>query len=459
MKNKMKKSIFTVAAALFLSSMAFGQFRPTDKTGINVFETQKVEIPFNGVKVNLGGSFTQGYQTLDHSNADDNNANKRLVAGVDQNLLTPIVSNFNLAAANLYINTQLADGIALNLTMYLASRHHNESWVKGGFIQFDKVPFIHLDILDNIMKFTTVKVGEFDVNYGDAHFRRSDGGNTIYNPFIENYIMDEFATEVGAEADFQYNGFLAVGAVTNGELKGDINYVAPTVGASDGVHKPAFIAKLGYDKQINQDFRVRLTGSVYYTAGSVSNTLFGGDRTGSNYFGVIDINPPSTTNAFSGRYNPGLTDKLTTAMGNLFVKYHGLEWFTTIESAKGRALKETTGERTANQFATDLVYRFGKDENFWVGARYNTLSADVAASAAVTAVAPVGAIKETTGVPAIAAYTGNINRWAVSAGWFLTKNVMTKLEYVNQDYKNFATQTIYNGANFKGFVLQAVVGF
>ena len=456
---KMKKSILTVAAALLLCGTTFGQFRATDKTGINVFEMPKTETQFNGIKVDLGGSFTQGYQTLDHSNADANGANKRLVAGVDQNLLTPIISNFNLAAANLYLNTQLADGVALNLTMYLASRHHNETWVKGGYIQFDKVPFIHLDMLDNLMKYTTVKVGEFDVNYGDAHFRRSDGGNTIYNPFIENYIMDEFSTEVGAEADFQYKGFLGVAGITDGELKGDINYVAPTPGASNGVHKPAFLAKVGYDKQLNEDLRVRLTGSVYYTAGSVANTLFGGDRTGSNYFGVIDINPPSTSNAFSGRYNPGLTDKLTTAMGNLFVKCHGLEWFTTIESAKGRALRETTGDRTASQFATDLVYRFGKDENFWVGGRYNTLSADVPPSAAVAAVAPVGATKETTGVPAIAAYTGKINRWAVSAGWFLTKNVMTKVEYVNQDYKNFAASTIYNGANFKGFVLQAVVGF
>jgi hypothetical protein len=451
----MKKSIFTVVIAILLSSMAFGQFRATDKTGINVFETPKTETEFNGVKVNLGGSFSQGYQTLNHTNADDNNANQRFVAGVDQNLLTPLVSNFTLASANLYLNTQLADGISLNLTMYLASRHHNETWVKGGYIQFDKIPFVHIDLLDNIMKYTTIKIGETDVNYGDAHYRRTDGGNAIYNPFVENYIMDEFATEVGAEADFQYKGFLAVGAITDGELKGDINYVAPVPEASNGVHKPAFIGKLGFDKQLNKDLRVRLTGSAYYTAGSIANTLFGGDRTGSHYFGVIDYAAPSTSNAFSGRYNPGFTDKLATFMGNLFVKYHGLEWFSTLESASGRARTETTGDRKATQFATDLVYRFGSDENFWLGARYNTLKAGVPASAAVAAKAsPV-----TTAVPSIAAYDGTINRFAVSAGWFMTKNVMAKVEYVNQDYKNLAAPTIYNDANFKGFVLEAVVGF
>ena len=34
-----------------------------------------------------------------------------------------------------------------------------------------------------------------EVNYGDAHFRRSDGGNTMWNPWIENNIMDEFAAK------------------------------------------------------------------------------------------------------------------------------------------------------------------------------------------------------------------------------------------------------------------------
>lgn len=469
----MKRSILTVGAALFFSSMMFAQFRPTDKTGINVFETPKVETQFDGVKVTIGGAFTQGYQTLNHSNSDISTtsgsvttwANPRFVAGVDQNKLVSLVPGFNLASANLMLKTQLADGVALNMELYLSARHHNETWVKGGFIQFDKLPFIHIDLLDNIMKYTTIKVGQMDVNYGDAHFRRSDNGNSIYNPFIENYIMDEFATEVGAEADVNYNGIVAVGGITDGKLNSNIVAGTPVVDgtgavvASNGIHKPAFLAKLGYDKQINEDLRVRLTGSVYYTAGSLGQTLFGGDRGGSNYFGVMDYVAPSTANAFSGRVNPGLSDKVTTLMGNLFVKFHGLEWFSTVESASGRAKDEITGERGATQLATDLVYRFGKDENFWVGVRYNTLNATLPATKAVAAVTtPASAL--TTAVPALAPYNVSINRLAVSAGWFVTKNVMTKLEYVNQNYDYAsAPLSILNGGNFKGFVLEAVVGF
>lgn len=431
----MRKSIMIFGAAFLLSSMSsFAQFRSGDKSGINVFETPKTDVPFDGVKVKIGGGFTQSFQTLDHSNTAD----PKMVAGVNQNELISLVPGFNLASANLALKTQLADGVALNMELYLASRHHNETWVRGGFIQFDKVPFLKSDFIDNIMKYTTLKVGQMEVNYGDAHFRRSDGGNSIYNPFVENYIIDEFATEVGAEVDVQYKGFLVVGALTNGKLKGDIVEVTPVVGATNGKHNPSIIGKVGYDNEVMENLRLRLTGSVYHTAGSVANTLFWGDRTGSHYFGVMDYAAPGTGNAWSGRYNPGLSDKVTALMGNLFVKFHGLEWFSTLESASGRAKAEITGERRMSQFATDLVYRFGNNENFWVGARYNT------ATSAVAATTP---------------YDVTIDRFSASAGWFVTKNVMAKVEYVNQDYKNFVASDIRNGGNFNGLVIEAVVGF
>jgi hypothetical protein len=462
---KMKKSIFTVAAALLVSSTMFGQFRAGDKTGINVFETPKTETTFDGVKVNFGGGFTQGYQTLEHSNQ----ATVKLVSGADQNKLTRIRSGFNLASANLAINTQLADGVALKMELNLAARHHNETWVKGGYIQMDKIPFIKLDLIDNIMKYTTLKVGQMDVNYGDSHFRRSDGGNSIYNPFIENYIMDEFATEVGVEADVNYNGFIGVISITDGLLKGNINVVDSTFDTSTtpktlisaGKNNPSLIAKLGYDKQLNEDLRVRLTGSVYYNAGAVSNTLMWGDRTGSNYFGVIDYAAPSTANAWSGRYNPAFSDKISVLMGNLFVKYKGLEWFSTIESGSGRGISETTGDRKVSQLATDLVYRFGKEENFWVGARYNTLKCEQYQATDLPAIAATNPISNGYTFNAVTKgmYDVTINRWAISAGWFLTKNVMAKVEYTNQDYSGFRYNDIRSNANFKGLVAQAVVGF
>src|SRR5690606_16241105 len=99
-------------------------------------------------------------------------------------------------------------------------RHHPEFWVKGGYIQIDKLP-----ILGQPQWFTDnfrVKIGHFQVNYGDQHFRRTDNGNALYNPFVGNYILDAFATEIGAEVYYMNNEFTAMAGLTNGLISGNI---------------------------------------------------------------------------------------------------------------------------------------------------------------------------------------------------------------------------------------------
>lgn len=110
-------------------------WRPYDKKGINVFETGKGvdSIAFDGPRVRIGAGFTQQYQNLASENSATGNQ------GV--NKLYPISPGFMTAMANLFLDVQLADGIHLNVTTYLSTRHHNEAWVKGGYIQFDKLPF------------------------------------------------------------------------------------------------------------------------------------------------------------------------------------------------------------------------------------------------------------------------------------------------------------------------------
>jgi len=463
----MKKFFMFLTAACFVSSIASAQFRATDQTGLNVFETPKTDTPFTGPEVKLGGSIAMPYIALTHSNG---------VTEQDPTLNSQALfknsPNFALSMANLDINSYLADGISLKVTLYLASKHHNETWVKGGYVQMDKIPFLHLALLDEVMKYTTIKVGQMDVNYGDAHFRRSDGGLAIYNPFMENYLMDEFATEIGAEADFNYNGIVAVAAVTNGNLNPSLAFIDTTKAAnkySNGLHNPSWIAKLGYDKQFTDNFRARLTGSVYYTAGAGSNTLFGGDRTGSNYSAVLYNLAPGTGTAFNGRVDPKLSDRVTALMGNLFLKYKPLDFmsiesFTTIEKATGKKASEELN-RNASQFATDLIFRFGKDENFYIGGRYNTLSADIAAANAITAAKlntdnAASKTAYTIGQDAVPAYALGVSRLAISGGWYVTKNMLTKIEYSNQTYSGVPNVNyILNGAEFHGISAEAVISF
>src|SRR5690606_2980202 len=179
-----------------------------------------------------------------------------------------IGNNFNLATANLDIDVALYDGINLHLRTYLSSRHHPEPYVKGGYITIDNLNFIEEGFLSDVMKNVTIKIGHMENNYGDAHFRRTDNAQALYNPFVGNYIMDAFTTEVGAEVYYRNNGWLAMLGVSNGKLNQT---------ASEMTTSPSTIAKLGYDKQVNTDLRVRLTGSVYHTAHSARTYLYSGD--------------------------------------------------------------------------------------------------------------------------------------------------------------------------------------
>jgi hypothetical protein len=233
-------------------------------------------------------------------------------------------------------------------------------------------------------------------------------------------------------------------------IKGNKDSLYAASNPDGDYHKsPSILLKAGFDKQIMKDVRVRVSGSYYGNQSSGGNTIFGGDRSGSNYQYVMELNsanPSSTTGAgtplaFSGRFNPGFNKKVNTVMLNGFLKVKGFELFGTLETASGRTAKETD-TRKMKQFAADAVYRFGKTENFFIGAKYNTVTARLANSAVIT-------------------YTDDVQveRIAGAAGWFLTRNILLKGEYVVQKYKDFPIQDYRSGGKFNGYVLEAIVGF
>lgn len=126
-------------------------WRPYDKRGINIFETSKEDtVVYDGLKMRLGAGFTQGYQKFNHSNGlPDTSPTKLYEMG----------GGFPLAQANFNIDVQLYDGVSLNLVSYMSSHHHNEFWVKGGYLQIDKVGFLKSEFFDNLWKNLTLKSG------------------------------------------------------------------------------------------------------------------------------------------------------------------------------------------------------------------------------------------------------------------------------------------------------------
>lgn len=434
-KTALLSTLMVALCVPLMGQEKISNWRPYDQTGVNVFEAPKSDSTnFEGLAVKIGGSFAQQYQGLEHSNAAEEN----IVDGKNLNALYPLTSGFNLASANLYLDVELEDGIRLTLENYMSSRHHEEFWVKGGYIQVDKLPmFNNTAWFDDYVR---VKIGHFQINYGDQQFRRSDNGNALYNPFVGNYIMDAFATEIGGEVYlFLPNDLVGMVGMTNGLIAGDI---------SSEVKKPSIYAKLAFDRQMNSDLRLRLSGSVYTNSETPRNTLYGGDRTGSRLYMalapqyVLDrgtgeyVNSSPANTATTGRFNPGFSNEITSFQFNPFVKYKGIELFGVYEMSKGRRSSEDS-EREVTQIGGELLYRFLPREQMYVGVKYNEVSGELA--------------------------TGendpSINRIEVAGGWFATKNLLLKLAYINQQYEDFSSTNLYHEGEFNGFMLEAVVGF
>ena len=400
------------------SKRDLSNYREPDQRGIDQFEAPKdTATTFDGIYVRVGGASTLQFQSLDHENSG--------------NAATPVLQdigdNFNLATANFDLDVVLYDGVRMHLRTYLSSQHHNEPYVKGGYFQIDKLEFIKPGFMEDLMNHMRIKIGHMENNYGDAHFRRTDNAMALYNPFVGNYLMDSFTTEVGAEVYYFNSGWMGMLSLTNGKLNQAVTKPETT--------SPSFIAKVGYDNNLTEDLRVRLTGSIYKTNQTASAYLYSGDRAGSRYYNVM-IGEDGTGDGFrTGRINPMLTNQLTSVMINPFLKYKGLEFFGIYEHASGKMASETD-KRDWNQYSGELIYRFGAQEKLYVGGRYNYVDGTLMGGNDVS-----------------------IDRFQLAAGWFMTKNILMKAEYVIQKYKDYPVSDIHNDGQFDGFMLEAAISF
>jgi Flp pilus assembly CpaF family ATPase len=87
--------------------------------------------------------------------------------------------------------------------------------------------------------------------------------------------------------------------------------------------------------------------------------------------------------------------------------------------------------------AVEGVYRFLPKEQAFIGARYNTTGGRLQGFAADI----------------------SIKRTSFSAGWLPSKNLMLKAELVNQKYIDYPSSHVYSGGEFKGVMIEAVIGF
>lgn len=367
------------------------------------FEKEQIDDQeFTNLKVKVGADFALQLQALDHE------------APVE---LIDLKNNFNLPTANLNITADLAPGIQLYINNYMSSRHHNEAWVEGGYLTIDKMPF--LPAADNVMKFLTIKAGVMMPNYGDAHFYRSNNGDVIDNPFVGNWIMDAYTTNPGLEVMYRSNGFLALLGTNNGRM----NYGRGNDLGEDLV----FNWKLAYDTDVTEDLRLRASLSGYHVGeGHSGSTLWDGDRAGARYYNVMQTAEAEGDNFRSGRWSPGANQtEMNSYMANIFAQFYGLEVFGIYETMKGVL---SGNDQNFTQTALQAIYRLG---GFYVGTRLNKVDNNDGST---------------------------VSRTNLGGGWYMTDNVIVKLDYVTQKYDGPAHGSI-DGGKFNGLVLEAAISF
>jgi hypothetical protein len=403
-------------------------FRPQDKRGLNVFEAPKQDdTPYTGFQLDWGAAFTQQFQSLEHTNTAVPNVND---AGVNLNQLNTIGSGFNNATANLYLNAQVAPGIRVALSTYLSSRHHPETWVKDGYLLVDASP-IDVPVLHTIMDYVTLRLGHFEINYGDAHFRRTDNGNALYNPFVGNYIMDAFTTEIGGEVYVRSGPLMAMGGVTGGEIRGQVLRPAdrgqPTTG--QGRLRPAAQRRPARpaDRLDVSPRRSRSTTRCTPVTGPARATT-SCSRTRRRPKPRSSRRPPSTP-ASAARSRRSRSTRSSSS---------GLELFGVVEQAEGRAANETV------PIAPGTSTR-------WT---------------ASTASCPRRACTSAPGTTRVNGTAGracgiDVRSTALQfgGGWFVTPSDPAQGRVRDAEVQGLPVADIRNGGKFNGFLVEGVVAF
>lgn len=222
-------------------------------------------------------------------------------------------------------------------------------------------------------------VGYMEINYGDVYFCCMDNGNVMYNLFVGNYIVDVFNIEIGGEVYYQKEGWIVMLGIIGGEINGNI--IVLNISEVDENFKCVFfiIGKIGYDSEVVDNVCFWIIGFVYYIVSFVVNYFYSGDCGGFCYYFVmffLGVCVGDSGIFFFGCYSFGFMDEVIVFMGNVFVKVGGFEFFGIYEMFSGCNWFEFE-KCNMMQVVVDVLYCFGKNEDFYIGGCYNIVNVDV----------------------------------------------------------------------------------
>ncbi|HYS54367.1 MAG TPA: hypothetical protein VER58_11465 [Thermoanaerobaculia bacterium] len=319
--------------------------------------------------------------------------------------------------------------------LYLASRNHpSTTYGNQGYLLVKDVPenLQSLSFLKPIFKRVDLKAGAFLVDFGDQQEWRSNNALVQKNPLVGNFVIDPNFVSVGMQAMSKPGRFGWVAAVSNGTNTEDFNS-----GRGNAINGKLFAYPIK---------PLRLSGSFYRVNHDQSSTsratLFSGNRSGERYGAVLGGGQaPGDVLPNTGKDLAAFQGDVTYDSATIPVKLYAHYGVTRDNDVNGPA-PGTPRERWS-YYAGQGVYKI--TPTLYGAVRYSGANANKIAGLSSD---------------------GKVNRLQIGGGLWMTRNLLAKVEYVNQKYSGFANGVVLNNGiaawrnpSFKGVVSEVSFAF
>ena len=404
--------------ALMIAASATAQIKLTDT------ETTKLFITVNTVGT---------AQTLDHKNVFNSSGAA----------LAKVEPGFQNAFGDLGFIGKFGkkQEIEVVFDLYLSSRNHpSQTYGNEGYMILHGVPenLQSLKFLEPILDKVDIKAGHFLVDFGDNKDHRSNNAIVQKNPLVGNFVVDPNIVSIGMQINSKPGARLGwLVGVNNGTTTEDWS-----VGRGFAANGKVFIYPIKSLRLSASYMTANQSDNPNKTGGGSQLQMFTGNRSGERYAGVMGGGQaPGNVFPQAGEKFSAAQLDLTYDADGFPIKLYGHVGRTQDKDINGSAAGAP--EETWNYYAGDVLYKI--TPALYAAARYSAATTDRLAG------------RETD---------GKVNRIQVGGGFWLTKNMLMKLEYVTQKYSGFRQGDMVNNGiqawrdpEFNGFVAEVSFAF